>query len=100
MKPIELHPSAQRELVDSIDWYNQKEPGLGYEFYDSVIEDIKRIHIFPEMWPEVYNSIRRFHIHRFPYSILYQELEDKFFVFAIMHDSRSPLYWVDRVSDK
>ena len=100
MKPVELHPSAKSELIDSIDWYNQEEPGLGYEFYDLVIEHIKRIHIFPEMWPDIYDGVRRLPVKKYPYSILYQELEDKFFIFAIMHDARKPLYWVDRVSDK
>jgi len=94
-----FHPSAIAELKDSAKWYNKQEKSLGDELLEEVSSALKRLPVFPEMWPEVYSGIRRCHTGRFPYSILYQIFPEHIFVYAIMHDSREPGYWLSRVED-
>lgn len=97
MKELILHPLAKFELAESAKWYNERQHLLGNEFVDKVFSAIEFLDTFPEMWPEVYAGIRRCHVVRFPFSILYQAIDDTIFVFAIMHDSRKPGYWINRL---
>ncbi len=94
-----LHPLAIAELKDSAKWYNDQEEFLGDELINEVSQTLKELPVFPEMWPEVYSDIRRCHTGRFPFSILYQIFPEHIFVYAIMHDSRKPGYWLNRVED-
>ncbi|WP_293161759.1 hypothetical protein [Okeania sp. SIO2C9] len=48
-------------------------------------------------WPVIDEDIRRCLMRKFPYGILYT-IEDNFIlILAVMHCSREPGYWKDRV---
>ena len=54
----------------------------------------------PIQWPVIEEpQIRRYLLSRFPYSIYYRwEAEkDRVSIYAVMHTSRRPGYWRDRV---
>jgi len=51
----------------------------------------------PQMWPFVDHSIRRRMIRNFPFQILYRILDRNIPIVAVMHTSREPGYWKDRV---
>ena len=40
---IELHPEADGEFAAQVDYYEEREPGLGQRFYHEVIASLKWI---------------------------------------------------------
>jgi hypothetical protein len=42
-------------------------------------------------------DLQRQRLNRFPYSLLYHHADDEIFVLAVMHHSRNPDYWKDRL---
>lgn len=97
MKAFSFHPDAQSELEQAIEFYDEKRPGLGLELSDEVFASIRRILQNPNAWSKVSANTRRCLIHRFPYGIVYQALADEIFVIAVMHLSRRPNYFQDRI---
>ena len=96
MMPV-LHPLARREFDEAADYYELRQPGLGGEFEDEVAVTIQRILCFPNAGTPFSRNTRRCLIRRFPYAILYQISEDKILIVAVMHVSRKPDYWADRL---
>jgi plasmid stabilization system protein ParE len=92
-----FHPEAEAEFNDAIDYYEDKEGGLGYDFAVEVYATIQRITAFPKAWPVMKNDIRRSLVRRFPYGVLYFEKAEEIMVIAVMHLHRNPEYWEHRV---
>lgn len=94
---LSFHPEAEAEFNDAIDYYEDKERGLGYDFAVEVYATIQRITTFPKAWPVMENDVRRSLVRRFPYGILYSEATEEIWVVAVMHLHRTPEYWKHRV---
>ncbi len=95
--PIFLRPEAQVDLLAARDWYERQRAGLGIEFAEAFEEMLARIEILPELYPAVLRNVRRGKLRRFPYVLYYQVLADRIEVIAILHGSRNPQVWQDRV---
>lgn len=92
-----FHPEAEAEFFDAIDYYEQIEQGLGYDFANEVHFAIENIIGFPNAWTSFGDDIRRCMIRRFPYGIIYSCKEELVFILAVMHLHRDPIYWKERV---
>ena len=68
-----FHPEAEVEFTEAIEYYEEKELGLGCDFAVEVYSTIERTMAFPKAWPVIEEDIRRSLIRRFPYEILYSE---------------------------
>ena len=68
---VSFHPEAEEEFNLAIDYYEEKEVGLGYDFAIEILEAIKRATAFPEAWPIIEEDIRRSLVKRFSFGILY-----------------------------
>ena len=53
---IRFHPEAQSELNEAIEYYEERETGLGADFAADVFEAIDRAGAFPDGWTESANS--------------------------------------------
>jgi len=51
----------------------------------------------PKAWAELEPGIRRVLPQRFPYGVLYSPVDSGVFILAVMHLSREPGYWKDRL---
>jgi plasmid stabilization system protein ParE len=91
-----FHPDAEAEFFQAIDYYEECEPGLGYDFAVEVHSAIERTLAFPKAWPALTEDVRRSLTRRFPYGILYAEDGETLFILAIMHLHRDPDYWQHR----
>jgi len=40
---IKIEPEALEDIQESIDWYNEQQPGLGHEFHSDVKATFKKI---------------------------------------------------------
>jgi toxin ParE1/3/4 len=101
-KPVRVDPEAEEEIAAGIDWYERKRPGLGTEFLDEIDTAIRSLgDPGPECGPvrgvppEL--SIKRKLVERFPYLIIFVELDTAVRVIAVAHGARRPGYWRRRI---
>jgi toxin ParE1/3/4 len=95
---VVFRPEAQGDLLQSREWYEQQRPGLGDAFSDRLEEAIVRIQKMPAMYETVFQGVRRAKIRRFPYLIYYRAQFDRIEVVAVLHGSRDPRLWKERIS--
>lgn len=96
MRPVEIHPEAQRELEDGTLWYESQRPGLGAEFLEEVSRAAAAVMERPSTWPRYPGNTHRYLLHRFPYALVYAVRVDFVVVLAVMHLRRKPGYWRHR----
>jgi plasmid stabilization system protein ParE len=94
---MEILPEARQELFDAVDYYEQKQLGLGKRFYTEIVEICSMILEHPLLWREQNASFRRTNCPVFPYYIAYFIRENVIVVAAVAHSSRHPNYWKDRL---
>ena len=97
MKPLVLHPSAEAELWEAAAHYESIVEGLGADFRAEVERAFGQIRAVPDRWPKGVKDTRRYHVRRFPYSIVYLDRPEFLMVIAVAHGTRRPRYWRTRL---
>lgn len=92
-----LHRGAQREVAEALDRYEAEQPELARRFAREVDAGIRQVLAFPHAWQKVELGLRRYRLHGFPYGLVYHVRHDEIFFVAVMHLSREPGYWKDRM---
>lgn len=93
---VSFHPAAEQEYSEAIDYYEEREPGLGLEFAAEVVSVVERILAHPVAWPVVQPGMRRALLRRYPYGVVYAVSNESILILAVMHLHRSPGYWLPR----
>ena len=107
MKPASFELEADTELVLAVAWYEERQPGRG----DALLQDIKtvmsRIVERPRFFPQLLNLpanalserlvVRRAILPRFPFGLIFVELEQEIRIIALAHLKRAPNYWFSRI---
>lgn len=101
-KPFRLDADAERELEESVLWYERNRPEFGQELLDEVSAAIDRVRKAPMAFPPApgvaqRHGARRALVKRFPYSIVFVDRKDEILVVAIAHAKRRPGYWLGRL---
>jgi hypothetical protein len=91
-----FHPEAKDEFNEAIEYYEDCESGLGYDFSIEVHAAKQNIVNYPTAWPIVEEDVRRCLVNRFPYGIIYSIERGEIFILAVMHLRRHPDYWKTR----
>ena len=91
-----VHPEAEKEFNEAIDYYNACQKDLGLEFAKEAYASIQNILLFPKAWTPLSKNTRRCLMNRFPYGIIFQEIKAQIFIMAIMQLNREPKYWRSR----
>jgi hypothetical protein len=83
---------AQKEISESWNWYEDRQPGLGDRFVKEVINRISEIELYPERYPNRYKTYKETLIKTFPYLIIYRINKRKKIirVVSVFHTSLSP----------
>lgn len=103
---MKFHEAVILELENAVEWYHQRGEGLGISLcqkFDNTFELIKKSPDgFPLLetidWNEE-REIRRVHLSRFPYMIVYEMILKEPVVIAVAHTSQKVNYWRDRKTD-
>ncbi len=95
-----FHPEALQEYGDAATYYDKISPELGNAFIESVENGINRIISRPEAWQIEEEDVRRHLIKRFPFGIFYTIERDHILIIAVMHMSRRPGYWKNRLESR
>lgn len=91
-----FHPGAEQDLNEGIDYYNERQPGLGERFLHSVDAAIDSILEDPDRLPLVRPLVRRERVRNFPYDVYFRIDGDSIRILAVKHDARRADYWTDR----
>jgi len=91
-----FHPEAEAEFREAIEYYEDRESGLGYDFSIEVFAAIQNIIRYPISWPVLEENVRRCLVSRFPYGIVYSIEQGEIFILAVMHLRRHPDSWKNR----
>ncbi len=93
MKPVEFHPDAAEEARAAAAHYEGLRAGLGADFQAELDAALARIRANPQLYAVESKGIRVCPLHRFPYSIFYEDLTDRIWVAAVAQQRRRPGYW-------
>ena len=91
-----FHETAELELVSAVEYYEDRQPGLGVRFSEEVYASVNRACQFPLAWELIDAKTRRCLTNRFPYGILYRIEENEIRIMAVMNLHRKPGYWKNR----
>ena len=92
-----IRSEAEIELADAYQWYEKRVHGLGSEFLiciDAIFNSILRN---PQQYPQVYQTIRRALVRRFPYQVFFVEDDERVVVLSVFHAKRNPDMWQDKI---
>jgi plasmid stabilization system protein ParE len=93
---LSIRPEAEADLANSFDFYQECRLGLGTDLLLCVEECLERMKRNPFQFPQVYKTVHRALIHRFPYALFFVVTEQQVVVLAVMHASQSPKRWQSR----
>ncbi|MCO5164765.1 MAG: type II toxin-antitoxin system RelE/ParE family toxin [Planctomycetes bacterium] len=103
-KPVRFLPGAETELRAAAEWYDDR-TGLGDELLAEVQVVTSKIIEMPGAFvpargvrPSV--GAREAVVKRFPYRLIFVELEHELRVVAVAHARRRPGYWRDRLGSE
>lgn len=102
-RDFEFHPEARAELFADVDWYDERENGLGERFEVAVRAAVDAALDSPESWAvwpgwDREPLVRSKGVTDFPYRIAYFVHCDHLMVVAVAHAKRRPGYWRERVA--
>lgn len=93
---------AELEAADAAIWYDERQPGLGDDFFAELESAFARLRNSNERLAKLTEyrgpfDLRRFHLARFPYLLILQQRPEERVVLAVAHVRRRPLYWLNRL---
>ena len=96
-----FHPEALQEYIEAAQYYYEISPSLANAFITQVENNINQILFHPQAWQPVDMEVRRCLMKRFPFGIYYtiEEETNSIVIQAVMHFSRKPGYWKDRIPE-
>ena len=94
--PIIIKPFAEDEFEQSVQWYENRQPGVGLTFEAKVQATLSTIEAYPDRYPIVLRNIREAPVDGFPFSIYFQVRPNRIDVLSIFHQARNPSIWQGR----
>jgi len=94
---VELSEQAMSDLLAAAEWYERHRPGWGDVFVVAIEATLQKISRSPEVFPIADDPVRRGLVRRFPFGVFYTIETDRIDVIAILHSSRHPDLWRERV---
>ncbi|MBW1615710.1 MAG: type II toxin-antitoxin system RelE/ParE family toxin [Deltaproteobacteria bacterium] len=86
---VYLRPDAETDIAEAAVWYRKHSKKL--------LSSLEKITNDPCIYPVVHRHIRRVLVNRFPFGIYYQIEGYSISVIAVMHGSRHPKRWRQRI---
>jgi hypothetical protein len=95
---IVVHPTASLDIIESIEWYNKAQPGLGIKFYKQVQAIFKLIRKNPSAFAIRYKNSHAAIVKKFPFMVHYFIDNEKktIVITSVLHTSRDPKMWDER----
>ena len=97
MNNIEFKLEVYADIKVAYVWYESQRVGLGEDFLLTLEESYSKITRTPKLYQDIYKTVRRKLVRRFPYGIYFVIREDIIIVIAVLHTKREPQEWHKRV---
>lgn len=103
MTKLRILDEAAREVEAAAEYIEEQRTGYGRLFVQAYEKKLAQITRFPASGPALTDTVsgyelRTFWIRRFGYSIIVGVIEGAPTIIAVMHHSREPGYWQDRLT--
>lgn len=101
MRTVRILNEAAQEAIEAAAWYEQKQSGLGAQFFAAVeaafdaLEN-NTIPLSPLSYKTAATNAKRLILKHFPYDIVVIEQPGGIIVIAVAHHARKPGYWLER----
>ena len=96
MKGVSFHPAVQRDVNEALRYYRKESDPLAERYWQVLCEGIQRIRAEPGHHHFDESGYRRLNLKTFPFTVLFEELEDRVRVVVVRHNSRRPGYGARR----
>lgn len=87
---VEVRGTAELDVAEAMDWYNEQSPGLGETFLEDFAQVLKRLSDSPLIYQVMYRGSRRVQLLRFPYLVWFRVQGPVVTVRACLHGSDNP----------
>lgn len=87
--PVEISEVAGAEFNMAVDWYEQRQRGLGVRFTEAIQVVLNRISTHPRLHGVAFEDVRKAVVGRpFPYCVYFTVEPDHILIVSIFHTSR------------
>lgn len=102
MKPLRFSPESVEELAEAAAWYAAQRPELAELFLEEAARALRSVQTRPSSFPRLRDlspdlAVRRALLAKFPYAVLFLELDSDIRIIAVAHLKRDPEYWLNRL---
>ena len=87
---IRLHPQAEDELSDALNYYYAIDELLETKFLNYLESTFDKILQFTNLYPYENETVQKVVVEKFPYIILYEQYDDFIMILAIFNTKRDP----------
>ncbi|MFC4477384.1 type II toxin-antitoxin system RelE/ParE family toxin [Flavobacterium chungangensis] len=88
---ITILPLAEKEIEESIEFYESRSRGLGKQFLTYLKSYLKVLKTNPELFEiRKQPSYREMTLVKFPFVIIYEIIGSEIIIYSIFHTSRNP----------
>lgn len=98
MKRLSVHPLAEAEINDAVDYYEDCAERLGSKLLDEVEKAFDTIQSTSSTWAFASAGCQRYMLSHFPYAVIYKDCKGVVEILAFPHNRRRPKYWVSRLT--
>lgn len=95
-----IEPAALAELRAATEFHEAQRPNLGDKLVEAVDAALLKLSDFPDAWPRDDDGVRRCPVAGFPYWLVYVRTAEQVSIVAIVHSSREPGYWRERLDNR
>jgi len=79
-----------------VKWYAERSQLVANTFLDEVVSAINSIQLYPQAAQSYGNGCRKHVLKRFPFSIVYRQLNGLIEIVAVAHHRQKPGFWDNR----
>ena len=94
--PAWVHPEAIAEARAARQWYDARNAEAAEAFVAELDLAVARIEEAPRSWPHYLAETHRYLLRRFPFFVVFREVDDRVHILAVAHARRRPGYWRGR----
>ena len=96
-KPLRILDLAAKEAHEAWLWYRARSKRVGQRFQEALEQAVLQIKEQPDRWPEYLCATKLLRLKRFPYIIVFREMDSELQIIAVAHAHRRPGYWRRRL---
>lgn len=97
MKPVRVHPQAEREADAAFGRYLEQSRAAALGFDEELRSAYRRLSLHPLVFPPYLHGTRRVILARYPFSVVFRERLHDIQIIAVAHAKRRPGFWAKRI---